>query len=200
MSEVWNGLARKHGRVAAVNLDLTEGSLDELTAAQTAHLFPLLRSLLTGNERWGLDYGCGAGRFSGMVADLVSHHAIGYDPSGGMLALAPLHLRLDYISCPPRVFVDTHGPFDLIWCYLVLGNFHSHEEASETAGHLVSLLAPDGLLVLGEHEEENPHETWWKFRPTGYYRALFSVRGLSLNRVGEVAQLAHPVTIYAGRK
>src|SRR5688572_20636685 len=91
---LWNDVVGGHGthtgywpkRVAALGRRAvfdrrhSDAELDAVSAAQREVLLPMLRARLNGTERVVLDYGCGWGRFTGMLAEATGGLAIGMDP------------------------------------------------------------------------------------------------------------------------
>lgn len=202
----WDHLAKSSGRKCVMDLHISDETLDDVTHEQVRYLMPLLWSMLTGKEKLALDYGCGAGRFTPQIAETLQAstldpvHVVGFDPSGALLAHAPMENGVRYIRSMPETFFtecrEHDLQYDLIWIFNVLGGV-ADEGLQPLADHLVSLLSPNGLLFLGEHTNVK-HGTWWRFRPMQAYADLFPK--IKLRRAGECMQLENPVTILAGRK
>jgi SAM-dependent methyltransferase len=99
-----------------------------------------------------LDFGCGIGQLSGLLADHYEE-VIGFDPSGVSIEIARQN--------QPKVFFVNNlselaaSSFDLIVC---AGVFHHIEPASRenAVKELASLLRPGGSAVVFEHNPFNP--------------------------------------------
>jgi SAM-dependent methyltransferase len=193
MSDTWRSLARLYGRRSVMDLTITEDAMDAETERQWTILAPMLRPLLNGSERLALDYGCGAGRFTGRLADLTAEFAIGYDPCKDLLYLAPPHRAVNYTAQLPLGM-----EFDLIFAAMVLGD--PNADPAAMASEIASLLAPDGLLVVLDHmPDEPPAGRWWQFHSVPWFRDLFASAGIPLDEIGSLTQLSNPVTVLAGR-
>lgn len=207
-AEIWDRLARLHGRKAVMNLGIDDATLDSVTAEQISYLAPLIGSLLTGKEHSALDYGCGAGRFTRMIADAVPNGpVIAYDPSPEMLGLAPY--SADYKN---RILHDIGDPefffrnakyrkyaFDLVFIFGVLGGIYP-DNLPLLVRDISSIIAPGGLLVLCEHTIKKAENTWWHFYPQMFYETLWRNEGIVLEKSGELMQLDNSVTVMTGRK
>jgi SAM-dependent methyltransferase len=197
----WDDLTRNHGKKAVMSLTIS----DKVLEAETNRQIPLLRSairpLLTGHERTALDFGCGYGRFTPMLANLIDGRAVGFDPCAEMLRAGHGHLSVDYVSCPTGQFFQelraTETRFDLILAFAVLGE--PSVPVWITALELCNVLSPEGLMVIVEHVVPHPDPgRWWRFRPPGFYEEVFAACGVHLHEVGTVPQLDDTMTILAG--
>lgn len=200
MTDTWNNLTSQHGRKAVMSLKLSDQQLDTETARQIPILREAIRPFLNGTEKIALDFGCGYGRFTPMLANLIDGRAVGFDPSSAMVASAQWHTDVDYISCPTDQFfhetTQTGTHYDLILAYAVLGE----PSMGNVAPALSRILSPGGLLTIVEHVVPDPDpERWWRFQRPGHYETLFGACGITLRTVGTVAQLEDVMTIYAGR-
>jgi len=194
MTDAWRELAEKSGRVAVMSREITEAELTAETVRQWDILAPMLNPLLTGSEQLGLDYGCGAGRFTAAIAALCGGLTIGYDPCREMLALAPKREHVRYTARLPLGF-----EFDLIFTAMVLGD--PNVEPDYIAGEIAGLLAPNGLLIVLDHmPDEAPKGRWWQFRAASFYRDLFARHGIGLSPIGRLMQLQNEVTVLAGHR
>lgn len=199
----WPTLAAKAGRRCVMSQTIDEATLDAETERQCRIIFPMIARLLTGREMMAIDYGCGAGRFTGPLADAAACPTVGFDPCLELLDLAPPHPSVQYAGMEPEQFFMRGRAgswrFDVIFAAMVLGN--PGTDATELAADLVSLLAPDGLVVLLDHMPNTPPEgRWWRYLPQSHYQMIFAAAGVTLNRIGSVMQLDNEVTILAGRR
>lgn len=195
MNDVWSDLARKHGARCVMSLAIDDATLDAETARQIDIIFPLIKPLLRGDELLALDYGCGAGRFTGALQCTVGCGTLGYDPCAELIAIAPEHHEVDYLTGLGNVIPQV----DVVFAAMVLGEPNIDPE--KIAENIAALLAPGGLLVILDHMPiRPPGARWWQYRPAIFYVDLFARRGIALTRIGEVDQLENKVTILAGRR
>lgn len=203
MSDEWGALAKTHGRKSVMNLSITDAELDAETNRQTPILMGLIAGQLHGHERSGLDFGCGSGRFSAPLAKTIHGRVLAFDPCAELIAMATGHISVDYHTCKSEaLFAEckhNQTDFDVVLTAIVLGTPGLDLEA--TASGLVSVLAPDGLLVVVDHMPDVlPTRRWWRYRPSGMYLDVFARNGVELECVGELMQLDNQVTVLTGRK
>lgn len=191
MRDAWSDLARQHGRRCTVSLIASDTEVDTCTAAQIQAINGVVQPLLRGNETRALDFGCGTGRFTPMLAEWAAW-AHGYEPSPDLLALCDAQERRNIIW---RSFLPTFT-FDIVLVALVLGE--PDLDVIATNRTIANALAADGLLVLLEHTAEPEPGQWWQFRPISYYCKLFRKVGISLSPIGHCDQLGTETTIFAG--
>jgi SAM-dependent methyltransferase len=197
----YDDLVKHNGRHAVVSLAVTDHDVDELTKVQVAALGPMIRPLLTGKETVALDYGCGYGRFTSMLASMAGR-AVGVDPCADLIATAPRDPGLDFLCEDPEGFARTQATrgtlYDVVFSWTVLDIPTIDQEAAVAA--MVSLLAPEGIVVIGDHmPDADPGGRWVRFLPMSHYTEMFARHDIALKKLGEVAQLGNPVTVLAGR-
>jgi SAM-dependent methyltransferase len=114
--------------------------------------FEVLQDIIGRDEKPILDYGCGIGNLTHLLAGARAH-VHGYDPSARSVAVAreraPSATFHDDLDEVPR------GTFGTV----VLANVLHHVPALQRAdviNGIVPLLAPDGLVVIFEHNRWNP--------------------------------------------
>ena len=197
MSETWNKLARDNGRKAVMSLAINDATLDRVTEEQCAVIGPLLRPLLPAGPGYALDYGCGAGRFCEFLHRLTGRGVMAYEPTNDLRDLVPYHPHI--MPAKTLRYLKPANIFSVIFVAMVLGD--PEIEIGQIADHIVSLLMPDGLLVVIDHMPDPlPVGRWWQYRPMAFYQDLFRLRGIGLDRLGEVDQVGNMVTILAGKR
>lgn len=192
MSEIktWDGLARDYGPRAVLDLHISDGEIEEITADQAAYVVPLLMKLIKPHDAVCLDYGCGAGRWAKHLVKIFTK-VIGYDPSE-MLKFAP---TIDHVTFTNTLPTE---PVDVVFCWVVAGGLEN--DVTDAIQCMTSMIKPGGLMIFADHMEHPGRETWWHFRPMQFYATLFDSLGIVMRRVGHTRQLANGVTILAGRK
>jgi SAM-dependent methyltransferase len=204
LASVWDERTQKYGARCVINLGHPAENFDRITVQQKAILFPVLRRLLTGREQSALDFGCGSGRFTPALRELLSSgqkhvSVVGYDVSEELLRLAPAAEGLSFTSDYSKFYDGSSVRcFDLIWVCLVLGGIPD-ELCREIAGSLSNSLREDGLLFLVEHiSNRRAGNEFWKFRPQSDYQAMFG--DTKLYRVGHYSDFGSKISILAGTK
>lgn len=202
MSGEWTLLARTHGRKAVMSLTIDDITLDQETDRQIPILFGMIGDQLLGNERCGLDFGCGAGRLTHALAKTIRGRVTGYDPCAALVSMARGEIDTDYVSGPPEeFFYECHHngtEFDVIMVAQVLGAPGIDLEATATG--LIDVLSRDGLMVVIDHMPSPlPIGRWWHYRPVAFYQELFRGHGVELRQIGKLMQLENEVTVLAGR-
>lgn len=186
MTPTWSRLARDVGRKSVMSPTISDAELDAETARQTPIILDAIRPHIKPSDGFALDYGCGYGRFTAAIASLTKE-GWGYDPCEALLPKAK------------GFYSSVEGWFSPLFVFCVLGN--RELDTSATADHIVSLLAPNGLLIIGDHMPAQPNPArWWLFRPMSFYQSLFRLRGVELAKIGSVMQLEDEITILAGRR
>lgn len=203
MPNDWTVLARIHGRKAVMSLTIDDKELDRETERQMPILRDMIKQCLNGTERTALDFGCGSGRFSHMLAQCINGHVTAFDPCEELIALGVEHDDVAYFTSHADVFFDEDQScgmkYDVVFAAQVLGAPALNLEA--TAADLVSVMAPNGLLIVIDHMPEIiPSGRWWHFRPLGLYAELFRRNGVEMSFVGTMMQLENEITMIAGRK
>lgn len=195
--EFWRNRATEYGRRSVLNMAHGEDEFDEVTDHQKNILFPLLKSLLNNREKLVLDFGCGPGRFTGGLAQLVNGEAIGVDITPELLALAPELPATSYQCIPPDKLPFADGSFDVVWSCLVLGGIPD-EEISKTIAEIERVLKPDGLFFFVENTANIPNATHWFYRDSATYVQL--ARFCRPEILGCYEDMGQTITIFAGRK
>lgn len=183
--EYWRRRAVALGDRAVVNLDHPAGGdLDAVSDGHRTALFPLLRDELDGTERLVLDLGCGTGRFTGGLAELVGGRAVGVDPVAELLALAVPHPDVEYRAMDEGVLPLRDGEVDVVFTSLVLGGIPA-DALERTVDEIRRVLRPGGLVFLSESvsRETVPahpadHREHWSSRTVDDYRVLVPWAGL----------------------
>ena len=147
--EYWKYRTKKYGGFAVFNLDRSESEIEEVNAFQKAEIFPIFRSALRGDEGVVLDLGCGAGRFTPDLAEIINGKAIGIDPIEELLDIAPRTERTEYVPMEEGKIPLPESSVDVVWVYGVLGCI-SGEALEKTISEIDRVLKEGGLLFLIE--------------------------------------------------
>lgn len=194
----WESRALEHGMRSVLDLRHTDADVQTVTAAQTDLLFPLLRGCLEPGDHRVLDFGCGPGRFTPGLARLVDGTAMGIDPVGHLLEMAPRDPRVEYRRLVGRRIPASDSFFDVVWVCVVLGGIVHEREIRRVAREITRVLKPRGLLFLVENTSGTPDKYYWKYRTVDDYRRLFP--SIELAQISEYTDIDQRMSVLAGRK
>lgn len=162
---------------------------------QEREIFPHFRSELNGYERVVLDFGCGPGRFTVQLAEMIHGEAIGLDPMRGLLRKAPKSPSVSYRCVRSKSLPFLDNSVDVIWCCLVMGGI---AEPEETVFEFRRVSRPNGLMFLVENTSDKPNGEFWKYRSVEDYIALFGFARLV--HLHDYIDVGERISIMAGRK
>jgi SAM-dependent methyltransferase len=192
----WESRVSRYGRRAAIDLRHAESEFEEVTAQQSRDLLPLLAGLLDGTERTVVDFGCGPGRFTASLAQLVSGRAIGVDVVPAFLQMAPRAPNVEYTIMRGADSGLPTGVADVVWVCLVLGGLKDRG-LRQAVNEIIRLLRPGGLMFLVENTTDQQGPPHWTFRSLDEYRAMFPE--IALQPRGDMNDLGQRNSILAGR-
>ena len=192
----WEDRARHFGVRAVLNLGHSEDEILRVTERQRRELYPLFRAALRGDERLVLDFGCGPGRFTGDLAQMITGRAIGVDPIQHLLDLAPSHPDVEYRPMSEGQIPLESASVDVVWICLVLGGIHGRA-LEATIRELRRVLKPSGLLFLVENTTKGRGNAFWAFRSVASYQSLLAP--LPLDHLDDYHDLSERISIMRGR-
>lgn len=195
--EYWKSRAKKYGRRAVLNLVHADKDFDRITGEQKQILLPALLSQLRGDEKTVLDFGCGPGRFTPALAQLIRGTAVGVDTSQELISLAPCAPNVSYIVLPENGVLHDDSQFDVVWVCLVLGGIPLASLGC-TLQLLQQSIRPGGLLFLVENTSALVDEPHWSFRSVSQYQTMFP--GIDLQIVATYTDAKQKITAMAGRR
>ena len=169
--------------------------MDEITRMQECEMFPYFRSALKGHEKVVLDFGCGPGRFTVQLAEMIHGRAIGLDPMRALLRKAPTSPTVRYRCVRSTSLPFRDNSIDVIFCCLVMGGIAKPER---TVCEFSRVLRPAGLMFLVENTSEKQDGEFWKYRSVECYLALFSF--VKLVHLHDYFDIGERISIMAGRK
>jgi SAM-dependent methyltransferase len=193
----WRRRTRRYGRRAVLNLGHTEDEFEAVTRRQKEEIFPYFSRMLRGDERLLLDFGCGCGRFTPDLADMIGGRSIGIDPVETLIKMAPPGNNVEYRVFKPSAlpFPDCH--FDVVWICLVLGGLKDGTLV-EVVKDIRRVLRPDGLLFLIENTSQKKDVGHWHYRSSDEYQQLFPF--VNLHHLNDYPDMDERISILAGRK
>jgi 2-polyprenyl-3-methyl-5-hydroxy-6-metoxy-1,4-benzoquinol methylase len=138
-----------------------------------------------------LDVGCGAGRYTVMLADRYAE-VVGADPAPTMIEIAERDRPRDNISYQVRDAFDLtpakDGEFDVVFAFSCV--FHMAPPAV-ILPHLASLVAPGGRLVI--FDPERPRDWGTEGWQANY---AFSVARMAYDLTGQVEHAAAGLRLF----
>jgi SAM-dependent methyltransferase len=197
-SEYWERRARRLGARAVFNASHPQPALEKVTEMQRAVLFGHLAGVIDGSERLALDLGCGPGRFSDHLAQVIGGRVIGVDVSRTLLDLAPSAPNVEYRWTEEGFIPLADRSADLVWSVLVLGGITRDDVLARTLIEIERVLAPGGKLFLAENTTRAPDKPFWAFRSVDDYIEMFP--NYAMHRHGEYVDVGERISILAGTK
>jgi SAM-dependent methyltransferase len=198
LAEYWEARARRYGRRSVLNLAHAEDEYDAVTLRQKQILFPLLKQELAGHERSLLDFGCGPGRFTGGLAELIDGSAVGVDIVPELLRIAPTSPRVEYrVMDAGGALPFADDSFDIVWSCLVLGGIPENE-LQRALAEIDRVLRPGGLFFFAEGTAQQESSAHWFFRDEARYQELACFCAPRV--IGRYEDVGEAITVFCGRK
>lgn len=198
LTEYWQARARRYGRRSVLNLAHDEDAFEAVTLRQRQILFPLLQKELTGRESRVLDFGCGPGRFTGGLAELIGGEAVGVDIVPELLHFAPVSPRTEYrVIQAGGALPFADASFDIVWSCLVLGGI-PEQDLQRALAEIDRVLRPGGLFFFAEGTAQKASSAHWFFRDEASY--LGFARFCTPRVIGSYEDVDEAITVFCGRK
>jgi SAM-dependent methyltransferase len=197
LMDYWRDRARRHGKHSVLNMAHGEEEFESVTNYQKRLLFPLLKSELSGSESAVLDFGCGPGRFTVGLAELIDGSAIGVDITPELLKLAPKSPSVSYQCIGTGNLPFPDSSFDVVWSCLVLGGIPDGQ-IEQSIGEIDRVLRPSGLFFYIENTANAASGDYWFFRDEDTYIRLGGF--CNPRKFGQYEDMGQTITIFAGRK
>lgn len=197
LTDYWRDRARRYGKRSVLNMAHGEDAFETVTAHQKQLLFPLLKSQLSGSESVLLDFGCGPGRFTSGLAEIIGGLAIGVDVTKELLELAPKSSSVSYQCIEAGSLPFPDSSFDVVWSCLVLGGI-PNEEIKKSIAEIERVLRPSGLFFYIENTANTADATYWFYRDESYYIDLAGF--CNPIKIGDYEDVGQKITIFSGKK
>ena len=195
---MWKRRAKKYGPRAALNIGHSNEEIGAVTEMQREKIFPSLKHALTGCEETILDLGCGPGRFTPDLAELIQGNAIGVDPIQRFLDMAPKQKNVQYKLMEESSIPVIDNSIDVVWICLVLGGIIEKHVLQEIVSEVDRILKDGGLIALIENTTDINDGKYWKFRSVEFYQSLFGFA--ELKHQSDYYDLGERISIMVGRK
>lgn len=197
LTDYWRGRARQYGKRSVLNMAHGEEEFDAVTDYQKQLLFPLLKSELNGSEATMLDFGCGPGRFTSGLAELIGGSAIGVDITPELLELAPKSPSVSYQCIGTGTLPFPDSSFDVVWSCLVLGAIPDGQ-VEQSIAEIERVLRPGGLFFYVESTANAANLHYFYFRDEDTYIRLAAF--CNPRKLGNYEDMGQTITIFAGKK
>lgn len=159
----------------------------------------LLARQLVASDRAVLDFGCGTGRWSGTLADMVGE-CVGTDPTSSLLAVALANGRPGVSFRRYEAFVMGGPEFDVVFACLVLNAILDDSMLASAVAGIDRVLKPGGLVFLVDVTRRRNVRTRWSVLRSVEEYALAFTSVAPLHVLGEYLDLGETHSIMAGRK
>jgi len=144
-----------------------------------------------------LDFGCGTGRFSAKLSELIDGKVIAVDPIQELINLAKPHPHVEYLVSRNNKLPIEDEKVDILWICLVLGGI-KEKDIKSILPELDRVCKPGAIICLVENTINKPDAPHWYFRsPEWYSNKLYFA---DLNKVGSYYDLEEEISIMIGRK
>ncbi|NCD40827.1 MAG: class I SAM-dependent methyltransferase [Bacteroidia bacterium] len=195
---MWRRRAKTYGQRAVLNLGHTDDEIEAVTQMQVDCIFPHLKESLLGTERTILDLGCGTGRFTAKLAELIQGKAVGVDPVQQFLDIAPKTDEVEYRLMKGTKIPCADHSVDIVWICLVLGGIIENVELKKLIADVNRILKNGGLLCVVENTSKKKDGQYWKFRSVVEYKDLFQYA--TLRHCIDYIDLGEDISVMVGRK
>lgn len=193
----WDASAAELGAYSVIDGRHPPSDYDYVTKRTKEILYPLFQKQLHGNEQTLLDYGCGPGRFTGDLAEMIDGKAIGVDVTKKLIEIAPPHPRVHFMYSENIFDENLISSFDVIFICCVLGGIDNNE-LPETTNKVMDVLDNDGLLFIIESTGPAAVEDTWRIFTTSEISGLFP--RVDLRSIGVFHDAGQERTVFSGRK
>jgi ubiquinone/menaquinone biosynthesis C-methylase UbiE len=194
--DYWEKRAQTYGKRSVLNIGHTDDEFDEVTTMQKKKILPVLKQQLQGDEKIVLDFGCGAGRFTKELAEIIKGNAIGIDPVKNLIAMASTDFNVEYKIMEEGIIPLDDNSVDIIWVCLVMGGITSEKVLAQTVSEMERVLKTGGMLFLVENTSDKASGQYWKFRTVEFYQHLFPF--VKLNYLSDYYDFDERISIMAG--
>lgn len=192
----WDSRADKLGAYSIIDSRHTIDEYDYVTRRQKEIIYPYFLSSLNGYEQSVLDFGCGAGRFTSDLAEMINGKSVGLDITQKLINICPPHEQVKYI-CDKKFFDNNKLIFDVVWVCLVLGGL-TENEIVILAKNIEAVLADNGLLFIVESTGDTYLEDVWRIRTRQQLSSMFPL--MQLKHIGTYFDVNQEISVLAGRK
>lgn len=193
----WNANAAEHGAYSVIDGRHPPSDYDYVTKRTKEIIYPLVQEQLDGTEQTLLDFGCGPGRFTGDLAEMIDGRAIGVDVTKKLIEIAAPHPRVHFLYSESIFDEDLITSFDVVFIFCVLGGINNNE-LTEIANNLLEVLNDDGLLFIIESTAPAAVKDTWRIFTSDQIIRLFP--GVDLRPIGVFHDANQERTVFCGRK
>lgn len=193
----WKLRVKKYGKASVINLIHPFEEYSKVTDIQKKEIYPIFKNLLNGNEFYLLDFGCGPGRFTVDLAEMINGRALGVDIIQQLLELAPKSEIVDYKLFTKGKIPLNDNTVDIVWICLVLGGI-KEKMLEKVIKEINRVSKSRSLIFLVENTTLKPNGKHWFFRSFQDYKKLLPY--FDLKYLHEYYDLGERISIMGGRK
>jgi len=176
----WKNRASTFGDKAVLDVRYSVEEINKVTTRQKEIIFPVLQKYLTGREKFVLDFGCGTGRFTKALRELVQGESVGFDPVPAFIETARKNdPEGKYDVLNGKEIPIAKRSVDVFWCCLVLGGLQNRS-LNKLEREIRRVLKPGGILVVIENTSKLESKSYWFYRSQEFYIGLFKKFNLKL--------------------
>ena len=192
----WDSRAHELGAYSVIDSRHSIDEYDYVTRRQKEIIYPYFISSLNGCEKTVLDFGCGVGRFTSDLAEMINGKSVGIDITQKLIDICPTREHVKYI-CDHKFFDNNKLIFDVVWVCLVLGGL-SDNELAILARNIEAIIADNGLLFIVESTGDSYLEDVWRIRTRQQLSSMFPL--MQLKHIGTYFDVNQEISVLAGRK
>jgi ubiquinone/menaquinone biosynthesis C-methylase UbiE len=209
-NEAWEGRAKALGERAVLHVGhKTVEQQIAIFQKQEAAILPIFEIAIANDRpKFTLDFGCGVGRWTEILARITGGIVEAIDPTQQFLEIAESHRKspsVTYTAYHDGVIPFPGESMDAVWACMVLSTILdvSGGMFEHTVSELRRVLRPGGLMFLVDNTSGPPHRPVVRSpysisRTVEEYSRAFNWCGL--RAVGEYEDLGEINTIFIGRK
>ena len=93
----WDSRVDELGAYSVIDSKHSPDEFEYVTKRQKEILYPYFLSSLNGHEQSVLDFGCGAGRFTSELAEMINGKSVGIDFSQKLIDICPPNKNVTYM-------------------------------------------------------------------------------------------------------
>ena len=187
-----------YGKRAVLHLGHPNDEYEAVTEMQKNEIYPFFEKQIQTADKLVLDLGCGLGRFTADLAEMIHGKALGIDVVQDFFEMAPRAEKVRYLPMRKETEIPLPDAYvDIVWICLVLGGVQD-KKLEKLVNEIKRVLKDGGLLFLIENTTAKESGGYWKFRSIERYLDLFSF--VNLKHLHDYYDMSERISIMAGRK
>lgn len=193
----WKYRVKVFGKHSVLHVGHANDSYELITKQQKNEMYPHFLTSLKGDEKVVLDFGCGPGRFTVDLANMIKGRAIGIDPIKSLIKIAPKEENVRYALMKEGKIPLPDEYVDVVWVCLVIGGIRDNM-LEKTAKEINRVLKRNGLLFLIENTSSKEISRHWSCLSFQEFQNMFNF--VKLNHLHDYFDLGERISIMSGKK